>query len=82
MITDVLFQKFDNILYLIVFFSHKMLPAEINYDIYDKKLLIIIRAFKEWESELASVPTEIPTKVLSDYQNLQYFIITKKLTRR
>jgi hypothetical protein len=31
----------------IAYFSTKMSPAECNYEIYNKKLLIIIRAFEE-----------------------------------
>ncbi len=32
---------------LIIFYSRKMISAELNYKIYDKKLLIIITAFDE-----------------------------------
>ena len=31
----------------IVIFSKKFSPAEFNYEIYDKELFVIIRAFKE-----------------------------------
>ena len=30
-----------------------MFFTKYNYDIYDKKLIIIIKAFKKWYSELA-----------------------------
>ena len=30
----------------VAYFSTKMLPAECNYEIYDKELLAIIRAFE------------------------------------
>lgn len=36
----------------VAYFSSKMSPAEANYDIYDKELLAIIRAFEEWCPEL------------------------------
>ena len=32
----------------IVFYSRKLTPAEINYDIHNKELLVIIKAFKKW----------------------------------
>jgi hypothetical protein len=38
------------------YFSKKNSPAEYNYEIYDKELLTIINALKEWEPELVSLP--------------------------
>ena len=32
----------------IAFYSRKMTPAELNYDIHDKELLTIVCAFKHW----------------------------------
>jgi hypothetical protein len=34
--------------HLVVYFSKIMQPAEINYNIYDKKMLAIILLLKEW----------------------------------
>jgi hypothetical protein len=31
----------------VVYFSRRILPAECNYDIYDKELLAIVRCFEE-----------------------------------
>ena len=59
-----------------------MSPQECNYEIYDKKLLAIIRVFKEWRSELASIDSLKAVTVYSDYKNLEYFITTKQLNRR
>jgi len=36
----------ENVLQLMIFYSKSMIFAKINYHIYDKKLLIIIRCFK------------------------------------
>jgi RNase H-like domain found in reverse transcriptase len=36
----------DEKLHLITFFLKNLAPAEYNYEIYDKKLLAIIRGFK------------------------------------
>jgi len=35
----------DGEIHLIVFYSHSMQPAELNYKIYDKELLAIFKAF-------------------------------------
>ena len=64
----------------VAFFSTKMLPAECNYEIYDKELLAIIRAFEEWRPELQG--TEEPIKVITDHKNLEYFMTNKLLTPR
>ena len=36
----------DGKLYLVAFYSHKIIPAEYNYKIYDKELLVIIKSFE------------------------------------
>jgi hypothetical protein len=64
----------------IAFLSTKMTPAECNYEIYDKELLAIVRAFEEWRPELSG--TKEPVQVLSDHKNLEYFMTTKQLNRR
>jgi hypothetical protein len=46
-----------------------------NYDIYDKELMAIAWAFKDWQPELEGVLH--PIQVLSDHKNLEYFISTK-----
>jgi len=56
-----------------------MLPVECNYKIYDKEMLIIIRALKEWDAELRSVPHFL---ILTDHKNLEYFMIMRKLNER
>ena len=33
-------------LYLIIFYFRKFIAPELNYDIYDKKLLVIVDSFK------------------------------------
>ena len=42
-----LLQKHDGVQHLIVYYSWKITLLELNYDIYDKKLLGIIAVFKE-----------------------------------
>jgi hypothetical protein len=75
--TDALDFVTAGVLRPVAFFSKKIAPAETNYMIYDKKLLVIIRAFKTWRLELTSMPPEGLVKVLSDYHNLEYFMTTK-----
>jgi hypothetical protein len=69
----------DNILHPIAYFSKKHSPAECNYVIYDKELMAIVQAFEEWRPELQSIIN--PIRVLSDYKNLEYFMITTLLNR-
>ena len=38
----------ESVLHSMIFYSKSMILAEINYHIYDKKLLIIIRCFEHW----------------------------------
>lgn len=76
----VLSQMHDNVLYPVAFLSHKMTPAECNYEIYDKELLAIVQAFEEWRVELAGSAS--PIDVVTDHQALQYFMTSKRLNRR
>lgn len=76
----ILSQMVDGILRPVAFLSHKMSPAECNYEIYDKELLAIVKAFEEWRFELSG--TDDPIQVLSDHQALQTFMTTKRLNRR
>ena len=81
MTAGILFQYDDNgQLKPVVYFSCKMNPAECNYEIYDKKLLAIIKNFEMWRSELEN--TEDPVQVITDHKNLEYFISNKLLNRR
>jgi hypothetical protein len=57
-----------------------MVSAECNYEIYNKKLLVIVRCLKHWRLKLES--TDILIKVFTDYRNLKYFITIKELSRR
>ena len=67
-------------LHLIAFYSNGMKPAELNYEIYDKELLVIFEAFQQWCNYLKG--STHPVLVLLDHKNLEYFTTTKQLTRR
>ncbi|MBW0539293.1 hypothetical protein O181_079008, partial [Austropuccinia psidii MF-1] len=58
---------------------HKLLPDELNYEIYDKELLGIVWALKRWRAFLLSLSSSF--KVLTDHSSLQYFMSSKVLTR-
>jgi hypothetical protein len=62
----------DDILHPVAYFSRKHSLAEIHYEIFNKELLAIIRAFKEWCPLLKGSPYTIT--VIFDYRNLTYFI--------
>ena len=78
----VLSQMVNNVLKPVAFFSKKMSPTECNYEIYDKELLAIIKAFEYWRPELVSVDPDNPIRIYSDHKNLEWFMTTKNLNRR
>jgi len=69
----------DGVLHPVAFFSKKHIPAECNYEIYDKELLAVVRAFEEWRPELEGAAN--PIEVLSDHRNLEYFMSKQDLNR-
>ena len=62
------------------YLSKTLAPAERNYQIYDKELLAIIRAFEAWRHYLLGSPHQI--HVISDHQNLTYFRSARNLGYR
>jgi hypothetical protein len=64
----------------VLYFSRKLIPAEINYDVHDKELMAIVAAMREWDVYVNSNEHEI--QVFTDHKNLQTFLTTKELTRR
>ena len=59
-------------LYLVIFYFRKFTTPELNYDIYDKKLLAIVDSFKVWRVYLEGLKYII--KIYTDYKNLKSFI--------
>jgi hypothetical protein len=76
----VLSQMKDGILHPVAFFSRKLTPAECNYKIYDKELLAIVNCLEHWRPELEG--TALPIQILTDHKALEFFMTSKKLTRR
>jgi len=67
-------------LYPVAFHSRKFQPAEINYEIQNKELLVVVDAFKHWRRYCEGATHQV--EVYSDHQNLEYFTTTKVLNRR
>ena len=59
------------ILHPVAFYSRKLEPAEINYDVHDKELLAIICALEHWRHCLVGSPFKI--SVFCDHRNLIFF---------
>ena len=64
----------------VAYLSSKMRPAECNYDIYEKELLAIVKAFEQWRAEMEGSPSGIDVR--SNRKNLVYFMKSKLLNRR
>ena len=57
-----------------------MTPLELNYNIYNKELLGIVTALKEWRAFLQGIIKPFIIKI--DYKNLTRFLTIKELNRR
>jgi len=75
-IDETLLQLMNGVWRLCVYYLKKNASAECNYEIYDKKMLIIIWCLKEWDTELRSV---LSFQIYTDHKNLKYFMTVKKL---
>ncbi|QRW25843.1 Retrotransposable element Tf2 protein [Rhizoctonia solani] len=64
----------------VAYLSKSLSPAKKNYNIFDKELLAVIRAFKEWRHLLEG--SELPVQVLTDHKNLEYFSTSQSLNKR
>jgi len=63
----------------LAYYDERFLPAELNYDIHDKEMVVIVNFFKEWWHFLMGSPQQIV--VYTNYKNLEYFNTTKILNR-
>ena len=61
----------DGKIHPVAYYSAKMDPSELNYEIFDKEMLAIINALKKWRHHLMG--TLLPVKIYSDHKNLTYF---------
>ena len=75
-----LIQKYPDRWHLVMYYSCKMTPLELNYNIYNKELLGIIAVLKKWRAFLQKIIELFVIK--TDYKNLTGFLTIKKLNRR
>lgn len=64
----------------IAFISYKFKGAEVNWDTHDKELYAIVLGFKQWRHYLQGARE--PICVVTDHNNLKYFMTTKELNPR
>ena len=76
----VLLQQQEGIWKVIAYWSEALSAAERNYEIYDKEMLAIVQALKEWRQYLLG--SNVPFEVWTDHANLTYFRSPQKLNRR
>ncbi len=69
----------ERVLHSMIFYSKSIILAEINYHIYDKKLLVIIQCFEHWWLELKCI--ELLIQMFINHQTLKIFIKNKQLSR-
>ncbi|MGL5934475.1 MAG: RNase H-like domain-containing protein, partial [Cetobacterium sp.] len=62
------------------FYSHKLSPAERNYDVGNRELLAIKSALEEWRHWLEGANHQFT--VLTDHRNLEYLRSAKRLNHR
>jgi RNase H-like domain found in reverse transcriptase len=69
----------DGQVHPIAFHSRTFTAPELNYDVHDKELLEIYETFWIWRHYLKG--PSAPINVIMDHKNLEYFAMTKLLTR-
>jgi len=52
----------------LAFYNKRFLPAELNYDVYDKEIVVIVNCFQEWRHFLMGAPKQIV--VYTDHKSL------------
>ncbi|KAJ2914471.1 hypothetical protein MD484_g5943, partial [Candolleomyces efflorescens] len=67
-------------LHPVAYYSRKISPAEINYDVHDKELLAVVESFRDMRAWLMGTAQHI--SVICDHKNLEYFMKSQVLNRR
>ena len=63
--------------YTVIFHFYLFKAIELNYNMYNKELLMVFEAFHTWHHYLEG--SEWAINIIIDYKNLEYFLITKIL---
>ena len=64
----------------VAFWSKKFTGPSVRWHTHDKELNAIVESFKTWRHYLEHAPSTI--RVLSDHNNLRYFMTTKELSSK
>ncbi len=70
----------DGKTHLVAYYSESFSTPERNYDVYDRELLAIIKALRQWRTYLLGSPHQIIIR--TDHSNLQYWKEPHKINRR
>jgi len=62
---------------LMTFLSKSLNETERNYEIHNKKMLVIIRGLESWRHLLEGA--QFKFEIWTDHKNLEYFMKTQKL---
>jgi hypothetical protein len=64
----------------VAYYSKTIASAELNYVVYDKEILAIVRSFSNFYTELAGSSYKVV--VYTNYKALEYFMTSKPLNAR
>ena len=62
-------------IYLVTFHFCMLKATGLNYNIHNKELLVVFKAFYTWHHYLER--SELPIDIITDYKNLECFLTTK-----
>jgi len=64
----------------VAFLSKLLNETERNYEIHDKKMLVVIRGLENWKHLLEG--TKFKFEIWTDHKNLEYFMKVQKLNQQ
>ncbi len=64
----------------VAYYSKSFSAPKRNYDVYDRELLAIVKALRQWRTYLLGSPHQIT--IYTDHSNLQYWKEPRKINRR
>src|SRR5712671_4162745 len=67
-------------LHPIAYYSATFTPTERNYDIYERELLVVLKALQNWRPHLTWMPQ--PFTLIMDHTNLTFWKHPRKVNRR
>ncbi len=66
--------------HLVAYYSKSFSATKRNYDVYNRELLAIVKALRQWRTYLLGSPHEII--IYTDHSNLQYWKEPRKINRQ